>query len=426
MGDLYIVLGIMAFMIVSFMLGKWPSGLTTMTCCALLVLSGFYSVPQAFSGLANQNVIMVAGMFVLSHAFEKTSLLYALREKLTKMKDARGLFLILLLFGMVIVFAQFLPTTGNMVIMVMFLMSLDNTGDITPSRMLIPILAMISIWGTKIPVGLGSSSYAMYNAMYQGLGNTEGMLLGMIDMFKVSIVPCLLMTIYSIFAYKLIPHKDLDVNNLKVNDKREAISRRDETIIYIVFSVVLVSLFMNKVLGNIMYVMPVVGVLVLGYTKTLKIKEITNQLSGDPVWMLAGVLVMANALGDSGAAQYIGNGILKLLGGKPDGIAVLFLFAVVTVVMTTFMSNSATRNVLVPVAASTALAAGWDPRGIVLIIAFCANVAIAFPSGSPACGIAYAAGGYALRSTFKFTVPFIVLSVISVVVSANIFFPIYG
>ena len=101
----------------------------------------------------------------------------------------------------------------------------------------------------------------------------------------------------------------------------------------------------------------------------------------------------------------------------------MLVFAVVTTVMTTFMSNTATRNVLVPIAASTCMAAGWDPRGVVLIVAFCDNVAIAFPSGSPACGIAYAAGGYKITKTLKFTLPFILIAIASIVFSANLFFP---
>ena len=104
----------------------------------------------------------------------------------------------------------------------------------------------------------------------------------------------------------------------------------------------------------------------------------------------------------------------------------MFVFATVTVVMTTFMSNSATSNVLIPVAASVAIAAGWDPRGLVLIVSFCSNIAIAFPSGSPACGIAYASTGYKLGETFRFTLPFLVLAIISIVFSADFFCPIYG
>ena len=40
--EVYIVIGIMAFMIIGFILNKWPFGLTTMICCTLLALTGIF------------------------------------------------------------------------------------------------------------------------------------------------------------------------------------------------------------------------------------------------------------------------------------------------------------------------------------------------------------------------------------------------
>lgn len=151
-----------------------------------------------------------------------------------------------------------------------------------------------------------------------------------------------------------------------MGDIREAkeqapISKRDETIIYVVFVIVMLSLFFGTQIGNLMYVMPAIGVIVLLVTKAMSVKDTVGAMTQDAIWMAAGVLVMANALGDSGAGAIIGNFILTILGGNPNSIMVLFVFAIVTTVMTTFMSNAATRNVLIPIAASTCLAAGWDP-----------------------------------------------------------------
>ncbi len=424
--ELYIVLAIMLFMIVGFILNKWPFGVTTMICCVLLAVTGVFSIPEAFSGLSNKTTIMIAGMFAIVAAFGKTSLLRKIQDSMVALKGKSGLALLMAIYAVIVIFACFLPTTANMTIMLMFLVALGNTGDITPSRMTIPILAMISVWGTKLPLGMGATQYATLNAFYEGVTTSEGQLLGILDMFKMSIIPCVILTIYCLFAYKWLPNDPFDQTKLKEQKKKEEISKKDETAIYIVFTVVLISLFFNKQLGDIMYLMPIMGILVLYFVKAMSLKEIVAALTGDPVWMIAGVLVMADALGKTGAGEVIGNAILKILGGNPSGLFVLFVFAVVTVLMTTFMSNSATRNVLVPIAASTCMAAGWDPRGVVLIVAFCANVAIAFPSGSPACGIAYAACGYKLTDTFKFTIPFIILAIVSVVLSANFWFPIAG
>ena len=61
----------------------------------------------------------------------------------------------------------------------------------------------------------------------------------------------------------------------------------------------------------------------------------------------------------------IGNAILSILGENPSSVTVMFVFSFATVIMTTFLSNMATQSVLIPIAASVALAAGWDPRGLV-------------------------------------------------------------
>ena len=256
------------------------------------------------------------------------------------------------------------------------------------------------------------------------------MLLDLMTRFKVMILPCIILTVYCLFAWKWLPNKKFDSSKLegKGGKKKEKtpLPKWQENLILGLFLVVMISLFFSKQLGDYMYLIPVTCLLIITFSGCMSVKETINAITIDAVWMIAGVLVIADALGKSGAGDVIGNTILKILGGNPSGLFVMFVFAVVTVVMTTFMSNSATSNVLIPVAASVAIAAGWDPRGLVLIVSFCSGIAIAFPSGSPACGIAYASTGYKLSETFKFTLPFIVLAVISIVLSANFFCPIYG
>ena len=127
--ELYIVLAIMAFMIIGFVLNKWPFGLTAMTCCVLLVVTGVYTVPEAFSGLSNQNTVLIAGMFVLSAAFGKTSLLGRIQDKMVALKGKNGLVLLVAIYAVIILFACFLPTTAEMTMMLMFLVALGSSGD---------------------------------------------------------------------------------------------------------------------------------------------------------------------------------------------------------------------------------------------------------------------------------------------------------
>lgn len=425
--QLYIVLALLAFMIISFVIHKIPFGVTAMICCVMLVVTGFYTPVEAFSGFSNQNIILLAPMFALSAAFGKTSLLKKIQNQMTILKGKRGYLLLAAMFAFLAVLAAFIPTTAMMTIALMFITALGDTGDITPTTITIPALSVLSVWCAVLPVGLGSTVFAQNNVLYEGIVTNENQLLQFLDYAKVAVIPSLICTIYAVFAYKLMPKK----SNYSMGDIREAkeqapISKRDETIIYVVFVIVMLSLFFGTQIGNLMYVMPAIGVIVLLVTKAMSVKDTVGAMTQDAIWMAAGVLVMANALGDSGAGAIIGNFILTILGGNPNSIMVLFVFAIVTTVMTTFMSNAATRNVLIPIAASTCLAAGWDPRGVVCIVFFCSNIAVAFPSGSPACGIAYGVGGYKITQTLKYTLPYVILAIIAVVITANLAFPVYG
>lgn len=430
--DLYIVLAIMAFMVVGFLLNKWPFGLTTMTCCVLLALTGVFSISEAFAGFANKTLVLLVGMFGMVSAFQKTSVVDKIQAQMLRLKGKSGMALVIGLYVVVIALACFMPTTANMVVMLMFLVALGDSGEVTPTRMTIPLLAMIAIWGSKLPLGMGAASHLNLNARYEGMlpEGSEGMLLDLATRFKVMIVPCIILTIYCLIAWKWLPNKAFDASKLegKNGKKKEktALPQWQENLILGLFLVVMVSLLFGSKIGDYMYLVPVTCLLIITFSGCMSVKETVSAITIDSVWMIAGVLVVADALGKSGAGDVLGNAILKLLGGNPSGILVMFVFAIVTIVMTTFMSNSATSNVLIPVAASVAIAAGWDPRGLVLIVSFCSGCAIAFPSGSPACGIAYASTGYKLSETFKFTIPFIILAVVSIVFSANFFCPIYG
>ena len=66
--DMYIVLGITIFMMAMFIIGKMPYGVITMTCCALLAVTGVMQPAEAFSGLSNSTTLLIAGMLALATA----------------------------------------------------------------------------------------------------------------------------------------------------------------------------------------------------------------------------------------------------------------------------------------------------------------------------------------------------------------------
>lgn len=422
--ELYIVVGLFIFMIISFCLNKWPFGLTTMTCCILLVLTGVMPIEKAFAGFAMKNFILIAGMYVICDAFGKTSLLTKIRGRVMKMQGgSNSVLLLMLLMFFVMCFAQFLPSSGTITVMIMILTALSADGDVCPSRMLLPMAIMGGMWTGRIPIGVGATSYLTPNKYISSYGDTLP-LLTIIDTFKVSIVPMLLLSIYVILTYRMLPKRDIDQSKMKKVKDAAPMSRKHEIMTYVVFLAVMASLFMNSILGDIMYVCPAAGAAALMFMGVQSQKDMQRVLSGDMLFMLAGIFVMADALSASGAGVMIGQFILGLMGENPSGITVLIVFAVVGVVMTNLMTNSGTKNVLLPLGIATAVAAGWDPRGICLLINTICSCAVFLPSGAPSTAIAFAAAGYKIQETFLWALGFAAVTIVSFVFSIHFFFPV--
>ena len=432
--NLIITLLVMVFMIVSFVIQKWSYGLTAMTCVVVLTLAGVIDVQTAFSGFSNTTTILIATMIVIAGQLSRTSLISRIRSLMTKAQDKGGILLILLICVFTALLTQLMGMTAVMAIMLLFVQTLkdDDASGISQSKMIFLCATMICTWFGRFPIGMGAALPLTTNAYYEGLvGGDSTQLLGIFDFMKVGLLPSIIGTIYCLFAWRLVPKQELrtDAIDLGAAGKqggRAAMSQTHEMIVYLGFLVTLVSFFFSNRLGSYVYLIPAVIVIVFIFSGVMTSREAIAGLTGDMIWMVAGVLVFSTALSQSGAGEYIGNLVLKLLGSNPSGLTVTIVFTVVATVMTTFMSNNGTVAILTPIAASTAVAGGMDPRAVVSLVSMASCLAIAFPTGCSAATIAFAVGGFNPIKMLKFTLPYNIIMMISLIISANIFFPVYG
>ena len=432
--NLIITLLVMVFMIVSFVIQKWSYGLTAMTCVVVLTLAGVIDVQTAFSGFSNTTTILIATMIVIAGQLSRTSLISRIRSLMTKAQDKGGILLILLICAFTALLTQLMGMTAVMAIMLLFVQTLkdDDASGISQSKMIFLCATMICTWFGRFPIGMGAALPLTTNAYYEGLvGGDSTQLLGIFDFMKVGLLPSIIGTIYCLFAWRLVPKQELrtDAIDLGAAGKqggRAAMSQTHEMIVYLGFLVTLVSFFFSNRLGSYVYLIPAVIVIVFIFSGVMTSREAIAGLTGDMIWMVAGVLVFSTALSQSGAGEYIGNLVLKLLGSNPSGLTVTIVFTAVAMVMTTFMSNNGTVAILTPIAASTAIAGGMDPRAVVSLVSMASCLAIAFPTGCSAATIAFAVGGFNPIKMLKFTLPYNIIMMISLIISANIFFPVYG
>lgn len=432
--NLIITLLVMIFMIVSFVIQKWSYGLTAMTCVVVLTLAGVIDVQTAFSGFSNTTTVLIATMIVIAGQLSRTSLISRIRSLMAKAQNKGGFLLILLICAFTALLTQLMGMTAVMAIMLLFVQTLkdDDASGISQSKMIFLCATMICTWFGRFPIGMGAALPLTTNAYYEGLvGGDSSQLLGIFDFMKVGLLPSIIGTIYCLFAWRLVPKQELrtDTIDLGVAGKQggqAVMSQTHEMIVYLGFLVTLVSFFFSNRLGSYVYLIPAVIVIVFIFTGVMTSREAIAGLTGDMIWMVAGVLVFSTALSQSGAGEYIGNLVLSLLGSNPSGLTVTIVFTVVATIMTTFMSNNGTVAILTPIAASTAVAGGMDPRAVVSLVSMASCLAIAFPTGCSAATIAFAVGGFNPIKMLKFTLPYNIIMMVSLIISANIFFPVYG
>lgn len=428
MTNTYIVLGILAFMIVMFIYGKVSYGVICMTLCVLLAVTKVCTVPEAFSGFTNPTVIMIAPILVLSAAISKTSIIDRIKGFLMRQQGKSGTALVAMFFLVAAAFVTFIPGAATLAVMYPVFESMNKKGEITASRILLPVLGVLLMWQLTLPISYGSTGFAILNGLYADIINNPAYNLQFLDIFKVKIVPAILMTVFCLFAWRLMPNdNNLSGEALGTVDTTTKLSKRDETLTYVVFVAVMLGLVFGNVIGQTyMYLAPSIGVLILLYTKVMKPREVVAGLTSNMVWMYIGLLSFATAFGKTEAGNIIGNFIIGIIGEHPSSFGIILMFVAFATFMTNFMANAATQNVLIPIAASMCLAGGMDPRGIMIGIYVASNLAFAFPSGSALAALTFSMGGYNPIKTLKFTIPFAVLVVLLLSISCNFFFPVYG
>lgn len=115
--------------------------------------------------------------------------------------------------------------------------------------------------------------------------------------------------------------------------------------------------------------------------------------------LLAGSMVLGNAITDSGVAGWIA-GMLGGLQGMPE-IVIIIIVSVVTAVLTEVTTNAVVVAAFLPILAGIGKAIGMDPLQLMLICMISANFAFMLPAGTPPNAIAYSSGAIEIKDMVK-------------------------
>ena len=148
----------------------------------------------------------------------------------------------------------------------------------------------------------------------------------------------------------------------------------------------------------------VAGVALMILTGCLEMDEAYRLIEWKAVFLIAGMLPLGIALEQTGAAKYIGDGMISLLGsaGPLALTAGLFILAALG---SQIMPNSAVAVMLIPIAFNTASQLAISPYPLMMIISVSVSAAFLSPVGHPANLLVMGPGGYKFSDYVKVGLP---------------------
>ena len=138
--------------------------------------------------------------------------------------------------------------------------------------------------------------------------------------------------------------------------------------------------------------------------------------------LIAGTIGLGIAMDKTGTSRYYAELFLKALDGLPPTV-ILGGFILLTSISTQILSNNATAVLLLPIAISTAIGLGVNPKPFIMAVVFGASACFATPIGYQTNLLVYGPGGYRFSDFLKLGIPLNLIVVISATLLVPIFWP---
>ncbi|MEH9028698.1 SLC13 family permease [Klebsiella pneumoniae] len=419
MEPITITLCLLVFAIIMFVWEKVPLAVTSMVVCVALVLTGVLDLKQAFAGFIDSNVILFVAMFIVGGALFETGMANKVGGVITHFAktEKQLIFIIMMVVG---VMSGFLSNTGTAAVLIPVVIGVAAKSGFTRSRLLMPLVFAAALGGNLSLIG------APGNLIAQSALQNIGSGFGFFEHAKVGLPMLVCGILYFLtIGYKFLPNNSNSSEVGSIGEQRDYshVPRWKQILSLVVLIATILGMIFEKQTGISLTVAGCIGALVLVITGVLTEKQAYKAIDSQTIFIFGGTLALAKALEMTGAGKLVADQVIGLLGNNSSPFMLLVVVFALSVVMTNFMSNTATVALLVPVSLSIAAGMGADPRAVLMATVIGSSCAYATPIGMPANMMVLSAGGYKFVDYAKSGIPLIIVSTIVSLILLPILFP---
>jgi di/tricarboxylate transporter len=166
----------------------------------------------------------------------------------------------------------------------------------------------------------------------------------------------------------------------------------------------------------------IAGVILMVLTGCLTMGEAYRSIEWKAIFLIAGMLPLGIAMEQTGAANFLAERMVNMVGGF-GSLAVMAGLFVLAALASQVMPNPAVAVLLAPIAFNTANDLGISPYPLMMAVAVSASAAFLSPVGHSANILVMGPGGYRFADYTKVGIPLTVVVLLIVLVAVPIFWP---
>lgn len=382
------LLGVVALLFVTELI---PLAVTAVGAAVSCWLLGLIPVEQIFVGLADPTVVLFGGMFVVGVAMFYTGLAQQIGSTVVKMCGTGENRLMFGIMAVAALMSAFLSNTGTTACLIPVVLAICANARISASRELMPLAFAAGLGGTITLIGTPPNILA--NVALKAAGMAE-LQFGFFEYAYIGIPITVAGIFYMMFIGKyLLPKEMQELESLEIEQEitAETASRSKQIICGLIMAGVILTMAVDIVP---LEVAAVTGALLCVLTGCLTEKQAYNSIDWITIFLFAGMIPVASAMNTTGAGKLIAEATVKMLGGNPSPYLVTAVLFCLAVLLTQFMSNTASKALLCPVGIALSAQMGASPKAVLMAILIASSCAFASPVGTPPNTLVLGPGNY--------------------------------
>lgn len=382
-----------------FVTEKIPLAVTSMFAAVFCWILGLVRLEEVFLGLADSTVVLFGGMFIVGAAMFYTGLAQDIGGQIVKLFGTGEVKLMVGIMVIAATMSAFLSNTGTTACLIPVVIGICKRAHIPVSKELIPLAFAAGLGGTCTLIGTPPNIIANVALKAAGMGELQ---FSFFEYAYVGVPITVAGILYMVFIGRhLLPKSEAtDFNPEDIEQEIEANETTKSK--KIICGIIMLGVIVTMATGVVpLEIAAVVGALLCVITGCLTERQAYDSIDWVTIFLFAGMIPLATAMNTSGAGKLIAEYTVAALGGNPSPYLITAVLFTLAVVLTQFMSNTASKALLCPVGIALAAQVGASPRAVLMAILIASSCAFASPVGTPPNTLVLGPGKYSFMDYVK-------------------------